>query len=119
MSDWQPIETAPKDGTPVLLWVGSLWTTGRWSGWNWEVLETGIGYESDPVLPDDPTHWQPLPLGPNGEIAAAPPPPEPLKPWPEMDALMSATLRARSKKLAEDISRNNALLRRLSEEKKP
>lgn len=119
MSNWQPIDTAPKDGTPVLLWVGGLWTTGRWSGWNWEVLETGIGYESDPVLADDPTHWQPLPLGPNGEVPTPPQPIKPAEPWPAMDEIMAKTFALHRDKMLKDLSAANALLQRLMEEEKP
>lgn len=58
MNDWQPIETAPKDGTRVL--VNSHWmdATGKRLGveiahWReegyWQCLER------------QPTHWMPLP----------------------------------------------------------
>jgi hypothetical protein len=77
--DWQPIASAPKDGTFVLLGGGR--TSGddleeggpavrvvrwlergdvSWPGWYIAVLEGGfncVGYW-------DPTHWAPIPKGP-------------------------------------------------------
>lgn len=64
--EWRPIETAPKDGTRVLLakFVGhpvhptALWwaTLGHWSAkwnnWNDNVEPAGLA---------GPTHWMPLP----------------------------------------------------------
>lgn len=61
MSGWQPISTAPKDYTPVLIWIPDtepkyhihvgLWSIDRW--------ENCHGDELNP-----PTHWQPLPTPP-------------------------------------------------------
>jgi hypothetical protein len=63
--EWQPIETAPKDGTDVLVW---------WPDWmaqpirvaNFEVRHrcwvTGSGSSAQP-----PTHWMPLPQPPSAE----------------------------------------------------
>ena len=61
---WQPIETAPKDGTEVLLCeplsggyhfivVGAFWRQLDWI--------TGGGRQVDP------THWMPLPAPPEIE----------------------------------------------------
>lgn len=75
MSEWQPIETAPKDGTPVdgwcihltrpdeypgwrhtgIWWEGGAWLTrpGRFSDYVWAV--------EDPANVIKVTHWMPLP----------------------------------------------------------
>jgi hypothetical protein len=47
---WQPIETAPKDGTKVLLWAQEKWHEGIFEGGRWCKPE---GY---PFI-EDPTHW--------------------------------------------------------------
>lgn len=64
MSEWQPIETAPKDGRDILLWPTrwprkkidlGFWNDGSGS-WS---LSTDIEYS-----PQNPTHWMPLPEPP-------------------------------------------------------
>lgn len=67
---WQPIETAPRDGTPIIGWVES--TKGPTSGvmyivwWResrhgrWCFFESGYG-DSYSVYP---SLWQPLPTPP-------------------------------------------------------
>lgn len=86
VTGWQPIESAPKDGTDVLLfWEAEYgqrfvryWAVGRWlafgdgsKGW------VGESFRSDPdgnwtrILGERPTHWQPMLTapalgGPNG-----------------------------------------------------
>jgi hypothetical protein len=70
---WQPIETAPKDGTPILVWNGSsfgfytragdmgvaIWREQALPGkdrWRWCAQDC-----CDGVTTYDPTHWMPLP----------------------------------------------------------
>lgn len=63
--DWQPISTAPKDGTPVLIWVDKMAVTAsfdedelEWFNGNW-----GLGFAEA----EQPTHWMPLPQPPSIE----------------------------------------------------
>ncbi|MEI3803141.1 DUF551 domain-containing protein [Agrobacterium sp. CCNWLW32] len=59
VAGWQPIETAPKDGSDVLLsspnWHGDV-VVGCWSFEGWRDRE-----DSDKL---EPTHWMPLPAAP-------------------------------------------------------
>jgi hypothetical protein len=64
---WRPIETAPKDGTPLVLFSpydadlnckgGLIWVSGGWrvdrSGWRGDHAK------------EPPTHWLPLPAPPS------------------------------------------------------
>lgn len=59
--DWQPIETAPKDGTPILGWPGTM------NGYPYVVQYShGLWREADGELYHlyEPTHWMPLPEPP-------------------------------------------------------
>jgi hypothetical protein len=55
--EWQPIETAPRDGTRILLatptgkLADGMWST-RYGVWSW------------PYVMTEPTHWLPQPIGP-------------------------------------------------------
>lgn len=89
VSQWQPIETAPKDGTVVVLGrvgdddVASVVTTGHWQ----KAEEDGVDYMGSDAgfvdehyqefspgrsfgnpkymhAPSQPTHWQPIPQPP-------------------------------------------------------
>lgn len=87
MSKWQPIETAPKDGTPVDLWcvnevdairiedgshpVGVRLTDCWWEGEWMRLMDDGYWdpVEGEPggaygLPPWTPTHWMPLPEPP-------------------------------------------------------
>lgn len=75
-NEWQPIETAPKDGTNCLLHVDGWWVEGWWSTnggepkWKYPFLPShgcGCCYSDNP----DPVAWMPLPSPPtdtNSEV---------------------------------------------------
>jgi len=54
--EWQPIETAPKDGTPILGRAGEEITTVEWfdMGDYWSLC-VASSYDSDEWTP---THWK-------------------------------------------------------------
>ncbi len=70
MSEWQEVETAPRDGSFVDLWVhdslrqdGERWTDCHFRNDRWFTAE------GDPVAPYSwlwVTHWMPLPTPPAG-----------------------------------------------------
>ncbi len=63
---WQPIETAPKDGTEVVLWCGQP-VCGRISTDHLDPERTPQGWTMDVTWPGmiEPTHWMPLPSAPS------------------------------------------------------
>lgn len=66
---WRPIETAPKDGTPVLLFFpAGPHHGGAIEGW-WfsSPKEIDDGWETIIGTIGEPTHWRPLPDPPEGE----------------------------------------------------
>lgn len=77
MSEWQPIDTAPKDGTTIVCWdVYAIEPyTAHWysaSGRFVPVWDGGavLEYQSDfgtEYKSCDPTHWQPLPVQPEDD----------------------------------------------------
>lgn len=73
--DWQPIDTAPKDGTAFLLWVATKASVSRirigtWSQryCNWVSQD----WRNRRVHGDDAeiTHWRPLPAPPATPVGA-------------------------------------------------
>lgn len=65
MSEWQPIETAPKDGTEVLgYWPRAVacspdaYDVVRWHGGEWRDR-----FDDDSKF-SAPSHWMPLPAPP-------------------------------------------------------
>lgn len=74
MSKWQPIETAPKDGTPVLLgrFAPGCLLDGRVSVDKWSLPEDGRGWIGFGKFNPEywpATHWMPLPPPPTQENA--------------------------------------------------
>jgi hypothetical protein len=73
MSEWKTIDSAPRDGTHVLLFVEQKTIEGWWFEGDpfdseWQVVglsSHGCGCCSYPNKP--PTHWMPLPKGPANE----------------------------------------------------
>lgn len=65
MTDWQPIETAPRDGTSVLLaWRGSV-DHGWYVNLDSENAESYWVYSCEGFRAiEEPTHWMPWPEPP-------------------------------------------------------
>lgn len=73
--EWQPIETAPKDGTDVLLYCGPpddpLLGVGYWTGGEDEQPGWYLWPTAAPFAAPWPTHWAPLPPFPIPHSTAA------------------------------------------------
>lgn len=70
MMAWKPIDTAPKDGVPVLLYELAAVTSevtsvfvGKWRDGQW--LTNPGNYKKKP------THWHPLPAKPDSDHVAS------------------------------------------------
>lgn len=69
MTDWQPIDTAPKDGTDVLLFIPDFANypdsprvvSALWGDCGWWQDNAAAGCQTW----GNPTHWQPLPAAPD------------------------------------------------------
>jgi hypothetical protein len=81
MSQWQPIESAPKDGTWFLAWSGTIFqgglvTKAKWDADltakkprpMWTYAESWIGRHHMKL--HQPTHWMPLPAPPEAPAHA-------------------------------------------------
>ena len=76
MSEWQPIETAPRDGTHIDLWAGGSRVPNAFyhDDWGWTVWVRWVRNKRQASGPptgshrytgvESPTHWQPLPEPP-------------------------------------------------------
>lgn len=71
MMVWEPIETAPRDGSPILLYVVKVAdeytrAVGQYDGWrNIDVGYWELGLNDwHTVHSGEPTHWMPLPPAP-------------------------------------------------------
>ncbi len=66
MSNWQPIETAPKDGSNIILGCPTYVDAGYWEAEGWTLYPDDTAPESDYCqrFTPAPTHWQPLPEPP-------------------------------------------------------
>jgi hypothetical protein len=75
---WQPIETAPKDGTIIDVWVNdpdgpfrqtnAIWNDGYWVLRRnmWSSIESFFDEKGVPKIKI--THWMPLPKPPEGPV---------------------------------------------------
>lgn len=63
--NWQPIKTAPRDGTPVLLWLDDRLIEARWN----EIAETWKARWAEiddyGLTVDGATAWMPVPDPPS------------------------------------------------------
>jgi hypothetical protein len=78
-ADWMPIDTAPRDGTRIMLYTPpsyvclAVWrdkaafarneTGSGWEVWN----NDDDSWYSFSLEPEEPTHWMPIPTPPQEE----------------------------------------------------
>jgi hypothetical protein len=68
MSEWQPIETAPRDETYILGYADGEMTVVHWRDYDgegcWQLAVSGLHADDGEWWP---THWMPLPKPPKTE----------------------------------------------------
>lgn len=78
MADWQPIETAPQDGSAFIGLIGRLVYTVHWQQYydKWPHQEGGPTFRGgwsrevhDAHYPCSPTHWMPFPDKPSTPLS--------------------------------------------------
>jgi hypothetical protein len=62
VAEWEPIETAPKDGTQVMLYFPRRYQ-GK-GGISWGCFINGEWLDSRAIRDDDASHWMPMPAPP-------------------------------------------------------
>ena len=72
---WQPIESAPKDGTQILVWVVGIEPRPRIAYWSDRARHGGsvgwFGLQSQHFIGLNVTYWMPLPAPPTEKGADA------------------------------------------------
>ena len=78
---WESFETAPQDGTHILVWGkelerrGTDFTVAHYRDGHWHLsLNLCCGPVGEPLIyaNNQPTHWMPLPSPPNDQALAQP-----------------------------------------------
>jgi len=66
MTEWQTIDSAPKDGTEILVF-NSLYKEMFVALWHDESWQYAVGIDSKPIIltTRETTHWMPLPEPPD------------------------------------------------------
>jgi hypothetical protein len=73
MMNWRPIETAPKDGTRVLVYApGHLHMIAAWIEHHGYTYLGPAWFSNNSTILPPPTHWMPLPEFPARDVDAGP-----------------------------------------------
>ena len=64
---WQPIETAPRDGSRILAYQSSTGDCISECWWEEDLTDFWAGWVNDFDSEPSPTHWRPLPSPPEAE----------------------------------------------------
>ena len=70
ISEWRPMDTAPKDGTWILVLVNGLPFVANWLKWSANGKEHSawcLSNHEDLIMPHEPTHWAHI-TAPDGEL---------------------------------------------------